>query len=289
MTRVAASRCRAHGLAFQIAGMRDQLARVRVAVLQRYGRRALEAIDLPELSGGTLDADLLRVAAVLLWARYVDEAGLPRFVEALAEGVYSGRLLFAIGNAGLRLGRYWQRRSERFSHDERRELYGRLFGGGGSTDPNTAFFPSFAHLIAELTAIARAPDDRSSLHLQVRANAAAREVGASLTQRSAGLAAYAAQQFVEHVDEALRILRDPEIVAALGGQSTWALIQSHAPAVLGVVVEPSASLARAQAGHGILLWLADNAAAIDAGTAVVTRAAPVVALAERWRATEGGA
>jgi hypothetical protein len=269
--------------AFDPSGKCLVLARVRAAMLQRYGTAALDAILLPEWSAATLDPELLRVASVLLWARHVEAAGLPRFVEALAAAVRGGRLLLPIGRAGMALGRYWQQRGERFSAAERRELWSRLFGGPGSTLPADKFEPLFANLVAALSAVARAPRDRSNAHLLARVATAAQGVGGLLSERSAGMAAYAAQDIVDHVQQALRLLRDPELALALGGRGPWMLVRMLGREVLGEDLHPEVHLPLAEAGHAILGWLADHAAAIAAGTVAIAADDPVLAAAERWR------
>src|SRR2546423_328466 len=87
------------------------------ASAERYGAAALEVIDLPPLwqRGGELSAEQIRAGGALLWAKEVDEAGLPGFVEALADQVLQGKFLLPITGAADRLMLYRRSEHERFS------------------------------------------------------------------------------------------------------------------------------------------------------------------------------
>lgn len=286
---------RARAFALQLAACRDQLARVRLSTAQRHGPVGLAAVDLPELpdlassGGGALDPELLRVSAVLLWARYVEESGLLRFVEALAEGILTGRVLLPITTSGARLMEYRRRRTERLTYEERRALYSRLFGGPGDVQPNVEFELQADAVARELAEIGRAPPGSGVAHHAARANAAARELGAALTARAGGMAAYAADDILRHVEEALALLHDQDLASALGGRTPWDAIRALAPQILGLPLEPRAPLGRAQAGHELLLWLAEHAAALDAGAQALRRDDAVIGAAERWLASRPAA
>src|SRR5262245_23267072 len=73
------------------------LSRHLTAAIAHFGSPALGVIDLPTLpTSAGLSADQIRAAASLYWASEIEEAGLPGFVEALAEGVVDGRLSLAL-------------------------------------------------------------------------------------------------------------------------------------------------------------------------------------------------
>lgn len=259
-----------------------------MAAAGRFGRGALEAVELPPVSGGRVDAAALRVAAVLAWTREVEEAGLPSFVEALAEGVMRGTLLVALDHGADRLGAYWRGRHERFTAGEREELYARTLGAPGRPEASQVQ-PLLAAFVAELSAIGRAPTTLPVGDRVARANVAGLDLAAELTARCAGMAAFAARDIVRHLREALAVLDDPDVARALGGGGPWALIEAHGREVLGRQVTPVPHLARAAAVHALLSWLADHAAALDAGAAAIERLDPVVRAAEAWLAEEAAA
>src|SRR5262245_8343054 len=93
------------------------------AALQAFGSAALGVIDLPSLEvPGRIARPQLRAAATLYWCSQVEGAGLPSFVDALAEAVWTGRTAVMVGAAADRLVRYHRDRDERFSADERRAI-----------------------------------------------------------------------------------------------------------------------------------------------------------------------
>jgi len=260
--------------------------------VQRFGAAAPSIIDLPPVSGGRIDAGALHVASVLAWAWEVEQAGMPSFVEALAEGVMNGTLLLPIETGGERLGRYWRARHERFTADERRELYARIFGepavaaeAADGADAGGSPFPAlFEALVEALIEIGRAPTTRPLIDLVVRANAAARDLAADLSMRAVGMAAYAARDIVAHVRLALSLVGATDIARALGTTDVWRAIELHGPEVLGRQLSPRPHLARAEALHAVISWLADQAGSIGALSARIGPADAVVRAAESWQA-----
>ncbi len=250
---------------------------------QRFGRGALEAIDLPPVSGGAIDAGLVRVASVLVWTWEVEQAGLPSFVEALAAGLMKGTLLLPIEGGADRLGAYWRARHERFTADERREIYRQIFGDPAQPEASQVQL-LFAALVAALLEIGLSPTTRPLGDLIVRANLTGRDLAAELTLRCGGMAAYAARDIVAHVRLALRLLNDPEISRALGGGGPWNILEMHGQEVLGRQLHPRPHLSRAGAAHAILGWLADRAPSLDGGQLQIGRLDPVVQAAEAYQA-----
>lgn len=249
------------------------------AVERRFGPVGLGVIDLPALQSGQLVPEQIRVCGVLYWASEVEQAGLLPFVEALAEGVMSGSLVEPLGGAIPELSRFWRAREQRFAGPERRALFGRLFG-----DPS-----QFVELVRALSAIGREPLTRGTGMLEARVAVLARQVGLSLSNAGAGIAAFAARDIVAQIRTALRLMQHPDLVRVLGGGGPWQLIARHAPRLLGRPVSPHQHLARASSGLRIIGWIATEAATIDAGVARLPRGAPVIRDAEAWSAASGAA
>jgi hypothetical protein len=253
--------------------------------VQRFGAAVLGLVDVPtmQVGVGALSPPQLRVAAALIWARHVEEAGLLPFVEALAEGVVKGTVLLPIREGASTLVRYWRGRDQRFGPAERRELYRRILGDGADpiTDPAAG---QFAALVDALSAIGRTPPDRAVHHLLARVNVIGRDLGGMLSERCAGMAGYAARDIVQQVRGALAMLAEPDLVAALGPGGPWRIIASHATAILHRPLTPAPHLARAEAAQAIVAWLAEKAQALERGTARVAAGDPVVAAALAWQA-----
>jgi hypothetical protein len=262
------------------------LARHLAGAVQRFGAAALDVVDLPALSAaGSVSTEQVRAAATLLWTCEVEQAGLPGFVDALADGVVTGRVFLPLTSGGDVLASYWHARRERFAPAERAALYERLFGR--PDDAAHPFRRGMEDLCQGLAAIGQAPRTVETSGLQVRVQLAGRELAQHLSEQAAGIGAYAARELVGHVKAALQVLRDRDVALALGGGGPWRMIETHAPQVLGREIDPVPHLDRAAAGLTLVTWLADAAAAFDAGTAVVTPEGPEVHAAELWLAAAG--
>ncbi len=261
------------------------LARHLAAAVQRFGAAALSVIDLPPLTTGPIDAEQLRVAAVLLWAREIEEAGLPQFVDALADGLIKGRLTLPLTTGAERLMRYYRERESRLAAPERRAIYERLFGAAG---PDGHPFASlFEQLLAVLIDIggARERDNLSSQH--ARLGFLAQQLG-ELLSGSAGMAAFAARDVVSQIREAVDILHDPDVARVLGGGGLWMMIRTNGTAVAGREFDPAPHLARARAGQQILSWLGDAAGSLDASVALIDGTHPIVEAAHAWAVATAG-
>jgi hypothetical protein len=248
--------------------------------VQRFGAGALGLVDLPPITSSSLSPAQLRVAAVLFWAREVEGAGLLPFVEALAEQVVEGRLALPLTDGADRLVRYWRARDERYGAPERAALYARVFDAEAEDE--------LARLVDGLAEIGRVGRGQSTNAFVARVNVVARELGATLSARCAGMAAYAARDIVQHVRTALALLGTPDVTQALGGGGPWTMLRLHAPVVLGHEVEPEPHLSRARDGQTILSWIADQARSLESGAARIVPGDAVVSAALAWQA-EGGA
>jgi hypothetical protein len=251
-----------------------------------YGGAALGVVDLPPLSGARIVGSHLGVAASLLWAREVEQAGLPGFVDALvlSRRMADGRVQLPrmvnypfSGPAMERLRAYLQASRDRPDEATRRSFYDRVFG-----DP---FSRDFEALIDTLSRFGREPATLRANTARIQATAEV--VGELLTRRTQGAVQFATQQIIDAVRDGLRILRDPRVQQAMGrglSPSPFALIRAHAPRVLGRTVDDRRHLGRAQAGAAVLSWLQGVATTLSSGGHLqMTRDANVVRAAERWR------
>jgi hypothetical protein len=252
------------------------------AALQTFGQAALGVIDLPSLAApGQIARAQLRAAATLFWCAQVDGAGLPSFVDALAEAAWSGRVTMTLGPIAARLARYHRDREDRFSADERRTIYERLFG------EDTGFPAQWEKLVGDLGELGRAPLDRGVDDLIARVQVTAVDLARGLSDRAIGITGFAGREIVAHVRTALDLLRDPELSRSLGGGGPWQLVRQHAAWLLGHPIDPVPFLDRAQAGLTILEWIAARADGLDGSALLIGRDDPVARAASRWRASGG--
>ncbi len=234
-----------------------------MAAVARFGNAALGVIDLPSLatSGSIVPAQVTATAA-LFWCAQVERAGLPAFVEALAEGVVHGTINLPITTGGDRLMRFWEGRQHRFSAGEREALYRHTFGSPGD---HGGFDGPWTDFVNRLSAIGRGDPQDSVQRMAAGVSVIARELASYLSDHGTGMAGFAAREIVELVRATLAIMRDPDIVTAFGGGSPWQIIGANAPSILGHAVDPSTALPRATSGYTLIEWLADHAADLDGG------------------------
>jgi len=250
-----------------VDGSERLLAQHLSAAVRRFGTAVLGLVDLPAIEQARPSSAELGVAAVLMWARHVDEAGLLEVVDALAEGMAHGTLPLAIQGRAVQKLMQWRRRPDRFVAEERRALYERVIG---ELDARMADF------VEVLVDIGHSGPRDSIRHLQVRAGVIGRELAAELSARATGIAAFAARDIVQQVRDALAVLTDPDVVQALGGGSPWILVARHAPGLLRRPVDARRAVTRAMAGRELVEWLAGNVGALMTGTVAPTAGHPVV-------------
>ncbi len=265
-----------------LAACETLLARHLQAAVRRFGSAALGVIDLPPLAAGTVDAEAVRVAAVLLWAREVEAAGLPAVVEAVAEAFSRGQLDLAAGPAGQKLLEYHRNREERFTLAERESAYERLFGA--PADPAHPVSRLITELMGLLAEIGRSAPERSLSGLAARLRVVGLELGEELSSRASGMSAFLARDVSEHIRTAWELVQDPDVIAALGGGTPWSVVRALGPGLLGHPVDPGPHLSRARSGQRVLAWLADHAEALGTGGLSVAAGDPVVEWALTWEA-----
>lgn len=250
------------------------------AVRRRFGAGGLGVIDLPDLGQNTIVGAQVKAGAVLYWCREVESTGLLQLLEALAESLAMGRTAMDLGGAATRLLRFWRRRDERFSATERVALYTRLFDVGEGN-----FEGWLAALMAQLVELGRRRRDRGVADVHARIALVAADLGQHLSDRAVGIAGFAARDILGQVRDTLSMLREPDLVLALGGGTPWTILGRWAPTLLGREVYVSRHVDRAESGLAALEWIATAAPDLRAAARRLSRGGPLVSAAERWRAT----
>ena len=246
------------------------------AVRRAFGAYGLGIIDLPSLGPEPLVSAQIRVGAVLYWCYELELAGLLPFVEALGEALSTGALPLDDPTGARRLFRWWRRKSDRFTAPERKAVFNQVFDPG-------RFDGEMRLVVDALTEIGRTRRDLQLSGLQARLATASVSLGKTVSDRSVGIAAFAARDIVADIRTALGFLRDPALSRTLGGGSPWRVLSSWAPRLLGRSPPVHQHIQRARAGLQILAWIADNAGSLDAGARRVGRTHVLVQAAESWR------
>ena len=272
---------------FDIGECDDSLIRYRTAVIQLYGADVSDTIDVPPLTHSTINPGNLHIASVMFWLKEISEAGLPDFVDILAEKIIRGQLILPLTTSTNHLMRYWHRRHNRFSAQERKNLYSQLFGGPGSTNPNNEFYPTFIQLISTLSEIARLPKDHPNAHLLSRLAVYSKKLATNLSNRSVGIIPYATSTILRNVRSARDILCEHDLLTSLGSRNIWHCIQMHSPQILGRQINPQPHVTKAGMGFRIIRWLADHIRAIESGSVLVDGNREIIKAAETWIALEG--
>lgn len=272
-----------------ISVVNNYLAAYQEKAVSAFGSTALGLINLPSLGDQDIVAEQVKVASSLFWAKEVDKAGLPSFVERLV-GIgsttsHAGKrqlpaawINFQFGRqASFLLRRYQRDAEQRFGPEERKVIYQQVFA-----EP---FSQRFEMLVDALCEYGR---EAGFVPKRVEGiSTIARDLAAQLSEKAAGIVPYAATDIVKNIVTTRKLLRRPDVRMALGGgakTSVFSIIRRHAPLVTGGPVEPHTHLQRAKAGAAILAWLAGISGVLSrAGGLRLERNATVIRAAEQWK------
>lgn len=266
-----------------------------ITALARLEAVAFDDLSLPTLPpvvGTPADQASLQSAAPLYLASELEATGLVTAAETLA-GIYmSGGLATDIGTAGPLLLALWQGRNQRFTVQERRAFFTRLFGTafgpvlaveGGS---NTEFEPLMIGLTEALHKLYPFPGLATGPESEAGVRTAAQELAANLVPRSGGMASYAAQEILKAIHDAVAILSVVPLQRALGATSLWPAVSSVTRSAGGQIIDPAEHLERGRAGMTVLAWLAQVLPQLDGSTGpLLTPLSPVLEAATAWLQT----
>lgn len=234
------------------AGLLHALASA-LAALDRHEARLVRAlaelgsIDLPPGAPRPEDRMQLQAAAPLYFASELEAAGLLPTAELIAGLFASGAITQPLGPSAQLLHAFWRGRRDRLEANERAALFARVIER-----------PYFDRLMSALCQAIVDHADDSDLREQVALAQAGQLLGEFLSQRVDAMAALAARDIVDNVNQALGFLRDRLLQTAFGVQSLWQLV-----AVAGATQGAGAALVQrhvdqGRAGQTVLLWLAGH-------------------------------
>ncbi len=244
-----------------------------------------EAPKLPKSAFGALVIEAepnkilkrnLEAAAVIYAAAALEEMQLFAVADRVAAQFASGMLPVSTG-AGDALYRYTRTRSQRLSEQERRRMYGHVFGGGRSTGgvaPNREFTTLFMRFLTAVSKYERGKTIGKKMSASAsRVHKAGRDLATNLSNRSYGAPVFAAASLARQQRDIEKMLSHPEVLKAYQVGSVWKLVEQVAKRDLGKSANTAHHRTRAQSGAAIIKWLGSVAAplASSGGAAQVAR------------------
>jgi hypothetical protein len=196
----------------------------------------------------------------------------------------------------------WLHDSSRLTEQERRRMYAYALGTENlSTDsvmPNKEFHDLWLRALSLMATFNRqlsggqlAGGKRSLAASEVQT--AARNLALNLSQRGYGAAQFAASRLSRSLVEAIDLLSEPDVAAALNARDMWQVVDRVARQHLGGPVDTNKARSQAESGAAILRWLSrhlqllDHAQTKDWERALVASRGDLLRSAETWLAAEG--
>jgi hypothetical protein len=219
----------------------------------------------------------LRTLASLYLTSQLELASLLPAVELLAGIGVGGGMSIDLGPASSKLMDFWRHRKERFSPEERRGLFERLF------DSN--FESLMIGLCEALYKLDEGviPQGSSNPLEQAKVRTLGEQLADYLVNHTTGESTFAANDILASTREATEILKDPRLERAFGAHTVWMTISAIVHRYGKESADPASFVVRGKAGLTILSWLADARAVIAPSTQpLVGLDNPVIAAAVDW-------
>jgi hypothetical protein len=237
---------------------------------------ALGNLTLPQPSTAD-DQAHLRTLASLYLSSQLEQASLLAAVELLAGIGIAGGVSVDLGSAASKLMEFWRHRKERFSPEERRALYERLFGS------------DFENLMISLCEALYKLDEgvipkgASNPLEQAKVRTLGEQLAEHLLSHTTGESTFAASDILASTRAATGILKDPRVEHAFGAHSVWTTVAAILRRYGTAGPDPVSYVVRGKAGLTILSWLADAHGVIGASSQpLVGLDNPVISAAVDW-------
>jgi hypothetical protein len=221
------------------------------------------------------DQAYLRTLAALYLTSQLEQASLLPAAELLA-GIGNGVSL-NLGPASSKLMEFWRHRKDRFSPEERRGLFERLFDSNFEN-----LMISLCEALYKLDEGA-IPQGRSSPLEQAKVRALGQELAEYLLNHSTGETTFGASDILASTRAATEILKDPRVEHAFGAHDVWTAVAAIMQRYGQAAKDPVHFIVRGHAGLTVLSWLADAHEVINTSTQpLVGLDNPVIAAAVDW-------
>jgi hypothetical protein len=217
----------------------------------------------------------MRSLAALYLSSQLEQASLVPAVELLA-GIGAGASI-DLGPASSKLMEFWRQRNERFSPEERRGLYDRLFDSNFDN-----LMISLCEALYKLDEGVIAKGGSNPLE-QAKVRSLGEELAEYLLEHSKSETAFAASDILAATRAATEILKDPHVEHAFGAHNVWMAVSSIMRRYGTPAQDPVSFVVRGKAGMTILSWLADEHEVINNSTQpLVGLDNPVISAAVDW-------
>ena len=260
-----------HGLALAERLTAHAYARTHALTLDTLGN-----LTLPQPSSVD-DQEHLRTLASLYLTSQLEHASLLPAVELLAGIGVGGGMSVDLGPAATKLMDFWRHRKERFSPDERRGLFERLFDS------------SFENLMISLCEALYKLDEGAIPHgaanplQQAKVRTLGEQLAEYLLNHTTGESTFAANDILASTRAATEILKDPHVEHAFGTHTVWMTVTAIMHRYGVAVAAPDSFVVRGKAGLTILDWLADAHEVINTSPKpLLGLDSPVIAAAVDW-------
>ncbi|MGY1705703.1 hypothetical protein ACI79C_14130 [Geodermatophilus sp. SYSU D00697] len=220
---------------------------------------------------GIVRENILAAGAVDYVYEIGDAMGVFPLADALVLNWSAGVIDVVEGEGAQLLYRYFKLRDERSAPEERAMLYRRVLGKGGGKVlsrmvVNDAFPQLWHNFMAEVAdyihKTERLEDGRSESSSVSRSgiHQATRDLQYNLTEFCTGMAHMQVRELYAQLQEALRLLGHPDVVAHFGGnrrKSLWTVIEKLSRAEYGRAPDIGALRTSAVQGNRVFRWVAD--------------------------------
>lgn len=258
-----------------ILGIRvnQSLAQLSGAV-QSIEASASRELAIPNIEKDTdleLQADNIKATQAIYFCAMLDEMRLFDVVDKLIEHFQNGLLPLGRGQGGQLLYKYWRNSSQRLTSLERRGLYARCFGmlSGIPGEPaNTQFDSLSLRFISGVSEyyrqnqisnlIAAKPGAVVFGVSQEAVRKSARDLASNLSLIGFGITFFAGSELMSQVNDALAILKDPDIRSAYGARDQWQVVEQVNALDFATPRNTYRFRTTAHAGAVFIRWLANN-------------------------------
>lgn len=200
-----------------------------------------------------------------------ENLGVFKLMDALVLNWSAGSIDVVDGATAARLYRYWKRRDDRATEDERGMVYRRVLNKGNTevlsrmvvNEPFSGLWHNLMSEVAEYIDKTERVDEGKSESSPVsrsRIYQATRELQYNLTEYSTGMAHVQAREFYAQLQECFEILKDPEIMVYFGGnrrKSLWTVIERLSKEEFGLAPNIAAHRSIAVDGNRVFQWIAN--------------------------------